>query len=110
MLLVGRFDGSGSAVVDICVNGAAGRKSYAATIDTGFSGFVALPLNEMIDLGLLIEGAANVQLGDGSITTSHLSTGSVTLSCTRFRRHRVRCFMEPEVDHGETAVYAGVQA
>jgi hypothetical protein len=32
------------------------------------------------------------------------------LSCTRFRRHRVRCFMEQEVRHGETAVYAGVQA
>ena len=32
------------------------------------------------------------------------------LSCTRFRRHRVRCFMEQEVRHGEKAVYAGVQA
>jgi len=32
------------------------------------------------------------------------------MSCTRFRRHRVRCFMEQEVCHGETAVYAGVQA
>ena len=32
------------------------------------------------------------------------------LSCTRFRRHRVRCFMEQEVCHGETAVYARVQA
>jgi chemotaxis protein MotB len=32
------------------------------------------------------------------------------VSCTRFRRHRVRCFMEQEVRHGEKAVYAGVQA
>jgi hypothetical protein len=32
------------------------------------------------------------------------------LSCTRFRRHRVRCFMEQEVRHGEKAVYTGVQA
>jgi hypothetical protein len=32
------------------------------------------------------------------------------LSCTRFRRHLVRCFMEQEVRHGEKAVYAGVQA
>src|ERR1700694_5256326 len=29
------------------------------------------------------------------------------LSCTRFRRHRVRCFMEQEVRHGEKAVYPG---
>ena len=34
----------------------------------------------------------------------------VGVSCTRFRRHRVRCFMEQEVCHGETAVYPGVQA
>jgi hypothetical protein len=34
----------------------------------------------------------------------------LSLSCTRFRRHRVRCFMEQEVRHGEKAVYAGVQA
>src|SRR5712664_26608 len=32
------------------------------------------------------------------------------VSCTRFRRHRVRCFMEQEVCHGETAVYPRVQA
>ena len=25
------------------------------------------------------------------------------MSCTRFRRHRVRCFMEQEVRHGEKA-------
>jgi hypothetical protein len=36
--------------------------------------------------------------------------GNNPVSCTRFRRHRVRCFMEPEVGHGETAVYAGFQA
>jgi predicted aspartyl protease len=79
MFILGRFDPSGSAIIDISVSGSAGQKSYAATIDTGFSGFVALPLNEMIDLGLTIDGAANVQLGDGSIVANHLSTGSVTL-------------------------------
>jgi hypothetical protein len=39
-----------------------------------------------------------------------LANPSLPLSCTRFRRHRVRCFMEQEVRHGEKAVYAGVQA
>jgi hypothetical protein len=34
----------------------------------------------------------------------------VNVSCTRFRRHRVRCFMEQEVHHGAKAVYTGVQA
>src|SRR5437764_13203696 len=32
------------------------------------------------------------------------------LGLGRFRRHRVRCFMEQEVRHGEKAVYARVQA
>jgi hypothetical protein len=44
---------------------------------------------------------------------AHLGTEpliKINLSCTRFRRHRVRCFMEQEVRHGEKAVYAGVQA
>ncbi len=39
-----------------------------------------------------------------------LKTAGSSLSCTRFRRHQVRCFMEQEVRHGETEVYAGVQA
>jgi hypothetical protein len=39
-----------------------------------------------------------------------LDHGIRFLSCTRFRRHQVRCFMEQEVRHGEKAVYAGVQA
>jgi hypothetical protein len=41
---------------------------------------------------------------------TELMTKTKELSCTRFRRHRVRCFMEQEVRHGEKAVYAGVQA
>jgi len=41
---------------------------------------------------------------------AHLDIRVRELSCTRFRRHQVRCFMEQEVRHGEKAVYAGVQA
>jgi hypothetical protein len=32
------------------------------------------------------------------------------VSCCRFRGHRERCFMEPEVGDGTTAIYARVQA
>ena len=79
MLILGKFDSTGSAIVDIQVAGPSGKKTYSATIDTGFSGFVALPYSEMIDLGLSVHGAANVQLGDGSIITSDLSSGKVSL-------------------------------
>jgi Protein of unknown function DUF262 len=43
-------------------------------------------------------------------TVTYQELDSIDMSCTRFRRHRVRCFMEQEVRHGEKAVYAGVQA
>ena len=45
-----------------------------------------------------------------SLLKERLKISSDYLSCTRFRRHQVRCFMEQEVRHGEKAVYAGVQA
>ena len=45
-----------------------------------------------------------------SVTSTVVSRYLANVSCTRFRRHRVRCFMEQEVCHGETAVYARVQA
>jgi hypothetical protein len=44
------------------------------------------------------------------LSLSVFETNTGALSCTRFRRHRVRCFMEQEVRHGEKAVYTGVQA
>src|SRR5712675_925983 len=50
------------------------------------------------------------QAAQSEFAKSLLSNSECWLSCTRFRRHRVRCFMEQEVCHGETAVYARVQA
>lgn len=79
MLIPGRFDSSGSPIITIEVAGATGSKAYDAVIDTGFTGFVALPWGEMIDLGLTAQGAANVTLGNGSVVSNHLSTGAVTL-------------------------------
>jgi Putative transposase of IS4/5 family (DUF4096) len=36
--------------------------------------------------------------------------GTGCLSCCRFRGHRDRCFMEPEVGYGTTEIYTRVQA
>jgi predicted aspartyl protease len=79
MLIQGGLDASGSPIVTIRVAGALGSKTYQAVIDTGFTGFVELPLLEMVELGLRTEGAANVMLGDGSVTTNYLSSASVYL-------------------------------
>jgi hypothetical protein len=76
----------------------------------------------VIDLGLLgqsIQGASKLLGSAGSIVltgqfakkTKSMSVRVLAgLSCTRFRRHQVRCFMELKVCHGETEVYARVQA
>ena len=79
MLILGKFDDSGNAIIDIHVAGDMGSKSYSAIMDTGFSGFAALPLVDMIELGLSTQGATNVMLGDGSIITNLFSSGNVTL-------------------------------
>src|SRR5579859_130587 len=80
MLIPGGFDSTGSPTIEIRVAGASGSKAYQAVIDTGFTGFVELPLFEMVELGLKTEGAANVMLGDGSIVTNHLATADVHLA------------------------------
>jgi predicted aspartyl protease len=79
MLIPGRFDSTGSPIITIQVAGATGSKTYQAIIDTGFTGFVALPWGEMIELGLKTQGAADITLGDGSVVANHVSIGTVTL-------------------------------
>jgi predicted aspartyl protease len=80
MLVLGGFDSTGSPIIAIRVQGSSGSKTYQAVVDTGFTGFVELPLFEMVELGLKTEGAANVMLGDGSVVTNYLSTAAVHLA------------------------------
>jgi predicted aspartyl protease len=79
MLLTGAFDTTGSATLRIKVAGSRPAREFIATIDTGFSGFVALPLHEMISLGLKSEGATSVMLGDGSVVDNLVAPGFVTV-------------------------------
>jgi hypothetical protein len=60
--------------------------------------------------GKLVSTAADQPVPDTWGVQQTLTFTVDELSCTRFRRHRVRCFMEQEVCHGETSVYARVQA
>jgi predicted aspartyl protease len=81
MLVVGAFDESGSPNVKIRASGSLGSRDYTATIDTGFSGFVALPLVEMVPLGLATKpSAASVMLGNGQIIYNLVAEGLITLS------------------------------
>jgi len=78
-LILGTFDRSGSAIVNIRVAGTNPAREYAAVIDTGFNAFIAMPIAVTIDLGLRSEGAARVTLGDGSTIDNFVARGAVTL-------------------------------
>jgi clan AA aspartic protease len=78
-MFTGTFDGSNTPTLEIRVNGNGDSKDYRAAIDTGFTGFVSLPINEMVPLRLKTDGAARVTLADGSEVIDHLAPGSVTL-------------------------------
>ena len=54
-------------------------QEFIATIDTGFTGFVAMPIVQIVTLGLRTEGAATVMLGDGSVIDNLVADGSVTV-------------------------------
>src|SRR5438094_5483386 len=78
-IFTGSFDSTGSATLNIKVAGSGPEQQYSATIDTRFTGFVAMPVQEMITLGLKSEGAASVALGDGSVIYNLIAPGSVTV-------------------------------
>jgi predicted aspartyl protease len=82
MLVLDSFDASGSPVTTIQVVGSDGTTTtYQATIDTGFTGFVALNKteNEHLIINLQILGVTPVILGDGSAKDSPFAVAQVTL-------------------------------
>jgi predicted aspartyl protease len=48
MLLKGAFDTTGTPTLRVKIAGSGPAHEYIATIDTGFTGFVTLPLMEML--------------------------------------------------------------
>ena len=79
MLINGSFDRLGSPIIEIRLTGVGASKTYPATIDTGFTGFVALNLAEMVPLNLSTLGATQVTLGDGSTVDDLVASGTLTI-------------------------------
>lgn len=80
MLIVGAFDEAGSPTIPVRISGELGSREYIATIDTGFTGFVALPTMEIVPLGLSTPpSAASVMLGNGEIIYNLIAQGRVTV-------------------------------
>jgi len=61
------FDSNGRPTVDIEVSNPLGwKKPISALIDTGFDGFLSLPITQAFPIGLLLRGTMSVTLADGS--------------------------------------------
>ena len=80
-LLIGYLDGNGHPKLTIRVSGTH-PTAYAdmeAMIDTGFTGFLMLPLVQALPLGLPLYGTANYTLANGQTVTNFVAEGTVTI-------------------------------
>jgi len=61
------FDDNGSPIVEIEVSGPVNDpRKMTAMVDTGFSGFLLLPILEAFPVGLILSGTTSVELADGT--------------------------------------------
>lgn len=76
----GSFGSSGSPELKIRISGMIGDGAeFNAVIDTGFTGFLSMPLTEAFPLGLLLFGTMNLVLADGSTSFRLTAYGSITI-------------------------------
>lgn len=78
---IGHFDKLGNACLEFHLCGMKhplpGVK-FTGIIDTGFTGFIQLPMQHAFSLGLPLEGTVNVQYADGSKSVCVTCTAEIT--------------------------------
>jgi len=58
---------SGCPIIEIEVNGPFGApQKFTAMVDTGFSGYLSLPMLKAFPLGLILQGTMGITLADGT--------------------------------------------
>ena len=78
---IGYLDGSGHPHVKVRIWGLDEQfaQEFEAMIDTGFTGFLSMPITAAFPLALTLFGTTNYELADGSISPKLLGYGTVEL-------------------------------
>lgn len=77
--MVGSFNDGGNPAFTFMASGviAQNRRELTAMMDTGFSGFLMLPLTLALPLGLVLIGTAEYVLADGSKNVNLTAIGTM---------------------------------
>jgi predicted aspartyl protease len=74
----GTYNASGNPTITLEVSGPIGTKfPFTAMVDTGFSGFLLLPILNAFPIGLLLQGTMAITLADGTTQTKLTCLGNV---------------------------------
>jgi predicted aspartyl protease len=78
---IGSLDKDGSPTLKIKVSGvfSGAAAEFVAIIDTGFTGFLSMPLIAAFPLGLPLSGTTSVQLADGQDQSKLMAQCKVTI-------------------------------
>lgn len=77
--MVGSFDNSGSPTIEIEVSGwnVNTKRSFTAIVDTGFTGFLLLPILSAFPVGLILHTTMGITLADGSTQNKLACLGGI---------------------------------
>ena len=90
-MLTGYLDKSGHPILKISVHGVHPdlKQDFEAMIDTGFTGFLMMPIMAAFPLGLTLMGTSNYTLADNSTSAKLLAIGTVTVDGEQIGRAHV---------------------
>lgn len=78
--MIGYLDANGDACIDVEVANPLGwKKKLKCVIDTGFTGFLSVPILDAFPIGLLLVGTIPVTLADGSTQYKLMCLGSASI-------------------------------
>ena len=78
--MIGYTDPDGSTIIRISIEGVrSARDGFEAMVDTGFTGFVSMPLMEAFPLGLILHNVEHVVFADGREQERLTALGTVRM-------------------------------